>query len=111
MADPAGFPTLADVKAWLNLTDPIDDTALNDGLHAAQANMTRRLAFPVTDTGVVFVDDDLRLACMLRTARYLARRNSPDGLVGFAEFGPARVARLDADIDTLERPYLKFAFA
>lgn len=110
MADPVGFPTVDDVKAWLKVADTIDDVAIGNGLMAAQANMARRLAFPVAGD-VEVVDDDLFLACLLRTARYLARRNSPDGLVGFADFGPARVARVDADIETLERPYWKHAFA
>lgn len=111
MDDPVGFPTVDDVKAWLKVTDTIDDVAISNGLMAAQANMARRLAFPVTTDGAAVVDDDLFLGCLLRTARYLARRNSPDGLVGFADFGPARVARVDADIETLERPYWKHAFA
>ena len=98
--------TLEEVRAWLNLTDTVDDVALQVGLDAAEANQSARLCWPDAENQRHFLPDDLRQAIYLRTARYLSRRNSPDGLVGMADFGPARIARVDADIAALEAPYL-----
>jgi hypothetical protein len=44
-------------------------------------------------------------------ASWLARRNSPDGLVGFGDFGPARVAGFDRDIAALEGTFRPVTFA
>lgn len=100
-----GEPTLAEVKAWLKLTDDIDDVPLQAGLEAAIDHQRTHLRFPVTAGGDGYYTDDLRLAVFLRTARYLARRNSPEGLVGFADFGLAQVALSDRDVAQLESPY------
>ena len=54
---------------------------------------------------------DLVQAVVLRTARLLARRNSPDGIVGVGEFGPVRIASIDRDIEHLEAPYKRVVFA
>lgn len=53
---------------------------------------------------------DLAQAIVLRTARLLARRNSPDGIVGVGEFGPVRIASVDRDINELEAPYRRVVF-
>lgn len=96
-------PTVAEFKSWLRIdpADTIDDTAIAEGLAAAEHQQTLLLNMPGGWTA------DLRLACLLRVARYLARRNSPEGLVGFADFGPARVASVDRDVTALEAPYVK----
>jgi hypothetical protein len=99
----ANEPTLAEVKEWLRLTDDIDDEALQEGLQAAVAYQRRSLRFPSDPLrGGVYYPDDLRLACFMRTARWLARRSSPEGLVGFGDFGPAQVPYTDRDVQTLE---------
>jgi len=95
-------PTVAEFKSWLRIdpADMIDDTAIGEGLAAAVQQQQQALVMPVG------WPDDLRLACLLRCARYLARRNSPEGIVGFGDFGPARVTTVDRDVAALEAPYL-----
>ena len=94
-------PTLAEVKEWLRVDDTIDDVALAEGLATAIDYQTRY--YRIGDT----YPNDLRLAAMLRAARYLARRMSPEGLVGFGDFGPAQIANVDRDVRELEAPYMK----
>ena len=111
----AGEPTLAEVKEWLKVDDTFDDITLSAGLQAALVHQRMGLAFPIQmvvcppdtePTPQAYYTEDLRLAVYLRTARWLARRNSPEGLLGFAEFGPAQVPVSDADIRDLESPYV-----
>jgi hypothetical protein len=110
----AGEPTLAEVKEWLKVGDTFDDVTLSAGLQAALAHQQHGLRFPTQlvvcppetePTPQAYYPEDLRLAIYLRTARWLARRNSPEGLLGFADFGPAQVPVSDADIRDLESPY------
>lgn len=95
-----GAPTLAQVKAWLGVSDTVDDVVLAAGLAAAIAYQEGNLNMPAAYTA------DLTLACYLRTARYLARRASPEGVVGFSEFGPVSIALSDRDVAQLESPYV-----
>lgn len=53
---------------------------------------------------------DLVQAVLLLTARYLARRNSPDGFLGMSEFGVARVPTVDRDVEALIGPYRPVVF-
>lgn len=105
----ANEPTLADVKDWMRLdpADTLDDVALREGLASAISYQRSHFRFPTDGAGVAYYPDDLRMAVFLRTARYLARRSSPEGLVGFGEFGPAQIATVDRDIREVEAPYMK----
>ena len=110
-----GEPTLSEVKEWLGVRDQVDDVTLNAGLQAALAWHALHLTFPAYTAETcggnpelidqAYYPDDLRLAVNMRTARWLARRNSPEGLVGFGEFGPAQVSFSDRDISDLEAGY------
>jgi hypothetical protein len=115
-----GEPTIDEVREWLRLTDDIDDYALQQGLDAALTFQQTTLRFPIYTAANCnspelisqpFYSDDLRLAAMLRCARYLARRNSPEGLVGFGDLGVVQVAMSDRDIGQLESPYLRVTVA
>jgi hypothetical protein len=102
------WPQLDDVKSWLTIDDTIDDDTLRSGMDAAEATMTRSLRFPLldeSDADTEYLPDDLRLAFLLRVQRYLNRRNSAIGVVGFGDFGPVRVSNRDPDIEELERKY------
>ena len=46
-------------------------------------------------------------ACLLLASRLYRRRQSPEGVVGFGEFGPVRLTRSDADVAELLRPYCR----
>lgn len=99
----AQAPTVGEVIAWLGIKpSPADDLAVGEGLAAAVAAQAEICTVPDPLT------DDLRLALLLRTARYVARRASPEMVAGFSEFGPVRIARIDADIDALEQPYRSY---
>lgn len=45
-------------------------------------------------------------ACLIQASKVYGRRNSPEGVAGFGEFGPIRVsARLDPEVEHLLGPY------
>lgn len=46
-------------------------------------------------------------ACLIMSARLFRRRQSPEGVVGFGEFGPVRLQRTDPDVAALLMPYCK----
>lgn len=87
------------------------------GYKAAEEAVRRRCRWP---HGPVDPDDpdgdqlpapaDLVQSVILRTARYMARGNSPDGLVGMGELGAARVATIDRDVERLEGPWMVVVF-
>ena len=110
-----GQPTLDEVREWLRLSDDIDDVALQAGLLAAVEHQGSVLHLPTRTVDPCdggdpvdepYYTDALRLAVMLRTARYLARRNSPEGIIGLGEFGGVQIAVVDRDIAALEAPYM-----
>jgi len=102
-------PTIDDVKGWLRLpdTDTIDDAAIVIAMNAAGYAQVVELE----EEAIANANDAVIQAWYLRVQRYLARRNSPDGLIGFGDFTPAMIARLDPDIATLESPYRKVVIA
>ena len=56
------------------------------------------------------VPADLVQAVILRTGRYMARANSPDGLVGMGDLGMMRVSSVDRDIERLEGAWRPVVF-
>lgn len=53
------------------------------------------------------VPDDVQLACLLKAAALYERRNSVQGVAGFADFGVVRIGRTDPDVMALLGPYRK----
>jgi hypothetical protein len=110
-------PTLADLKSYLGLeaSDTADDVALQESLDAALAAQRRVCALPCDEFGDAYYSDDMVLAVLLRSQRYVARRNSPEGVVGLSgaggDFAAARVPSFDADVLHLESPYRKLPVA
>jgi hypothetical protein len=108
-----GTPTLADVKAWLGLdaADTQDDVVLQESLDAALVAQAQVVCYPCDSFGDRLFTDDLRNAVFLRTQRYAARRNSPEGVVGLSgaggDFVAARVPSFDNDVLHHEGPYRK----
>lgn len=49
-------------------------------------------------------------AVKLLVARYLARRNSADGIVGMSELGPMRITSVDRDVEALIQPFRPAVF-
>lgn len=107
----AGQPTLDEVKALLRIEDGIDDVALQVAVDAVARTQAQRLDFPLDDQEepAPYYDADLQQAFYLRVARLLDRRNSPSGVVGFADYGPTLIARTDIDAAELEGPYMKIS--
>ncbi len=90
----------AKVRAWVDaprVSEDVFDAAWN----AAERYVAERVTVP----GGTPAPADLVQAINLLTARYLARRNSPDGMVGMGELGPARVTIADRDVERLIDPW------
>lgn len=108
-----GTPDLAALKAWLGLDadDTEDDVVLQESLDAALEAQPLVCCYPCDDFGERFMPASLREAIFLRTQRYSARRNSPEGVVGLSgvggDFVSARMPAFDSDVWHLEGPYRK----
>lgn len=114
----SGAPDLDDVKKWLGLeaSDVYDDAVLSESLAAALAAQALVVDYPLAgDPAEPTFTDDLAEAIYLRTQRLAARRNSPEGVVGFTDtsgdFVAARVPAGDYDVVRLEGPHLKIPVA
>lgn len=64
----------------------------------SRVRITARWGWPV-------VPDEVRQACLILAARLYARRNTPEGVLGQAEWGVVRVGRADPDVVELLLPY------
>jgi hypothetical protein len=65
-------------------------------------------------TGVFGWDDvptAIEQACILQSARYFKRADSPMGVAGFDAMGVVRLSRIDPDLATLLEPYCKVRMA
>jgi hypothetical protein len=106
----AGYPTLAELRGWLQVPDVVlTDAQLQtvlDAETAAQAIACRVPADPAT------LPADLHSALLRRCARAVAARGVPLGLSGAEgeEFGPARVPAYDVEIERLEGDRRRFVF-
>lgn len=104
-------PTLVEFKDFLSLdsTDTQDDAALQQALDAALEAQCLVVCYPVDGFGDRTFTADLRTAIFLRAQRYVARRNSPEGIVGLSgvggDFVSARVPGFDSDVLALESPH------
>lgn len=69
---------------------------------------SRRHTLQVTaQFGWSAVPDDVQLACLLKSAALVERKNSPGGVHGIDGFGVVRVGRFDPDVENLLAPYCK----
>jgi hypothetical protein len=78
-----------------------DDTALLEQVVSA---VTVHVAHTYTYAGDT-MPDDYTQAIVMQSARLWERRNTPNGVAGFGEFGAVRVSRLDPDVAALLGPY------
>lgn len=85
--------------AWWRI-EAIDDKAfpLSDG--AVSLQVTARF-------GWSGIPDDVREACLLKSARLYKRRDSAMGVAGFGDMGVVRITARDSDIAMLLGPYRK----
>lgn len=99
----AGTPTVDDYKAWARITDARDDVAIAQALDAVLTAIDARC--PALAVLQPVVPDDVFYAALLWVNRLLARRNSPDGVVGVADLGVATVMSFDRDIAQMLSPW------
>lgn len=102
------------VKTWLG-EPAIPDDVIMAAYQAADSYVDSRTIWEPEsldpDPDPPPAPDDLVLAVNLLTARYLARRNSPDGIVGLGDLGPANVPVIDRDPERLMDPWRFFPVA
>ena len=115
---PGEWLTLEDYKTWarIDATDTTDDEAISRAVAAAMEALEIRapIAFPIDpETGepLAPVPAGVEEAGLLLTNRLMARRNSPDGIVGVSDMGTARVLSYDADITALVSPWTEMVVA
>lgn len=105
MPDTAGLPTLAEIRAWAQISAQVTDTQLQQVLDAEAALQVAVCAWP----GVT--EDARRPAAltqslMRRCAREIVARDNALGIMQDPEFGATRLPAWDAEITRLERPYV-----
>ena len=101
--------------SWSPVTDyeTHPDNALADGrpvtgllrlgrvwaLPSSRVRVTARFGWPT-------VPDDIAEAAMIQAARLFKRADSPEGVMGSAEWGVVRLSRRDPDVWALIEPYI-----
>jgi hypothetical protein len=70
----------------------------------ADVTVTARWGWP-------YVPDEVQQAALLLAARLYRRRDSPQGVIGSAEWGAMRVGRVDPDVESLIGPFILAGFA
>jgi hypothetical protein len=108
---PGAWLTLEEYKAWarIDASDVTDDAAITEAVDATMEALEIRapVAFVTDDTGALAepVPKSVHEAGLLLTNRLMARRNSPDGVVGVSDMGTARILSYDADITAMVAPW------
>lgn len=101
----ARWPDPLDYKAWARVpSDDVDDCAIGDALAAVHDAVLARCPLLVCLVDPDDIPAPVREAALLWTNRLMARRNSPEGIVGL-EAGAATIASFDADVGRLLAPY------
>lgn len=97
-SSPSGV-TVDDVAGWLAMTVRSSevDSLLQRCLDATVSHIAGRLGGWVP----VPWPSHVETAVLIQTSRLYKRRNSPEGVAGFGEFGVVRVSSLDPDVETL----------
>lgn len=111
--------TLPVVSAWVKSNKAggsLTEEQLATAYNAAEAFVGKRVRWWTADEidqeeGYPPAPDDLVLAVCLQTMRLLARRNSPEGVIGVQDLGAAYVPGTDRDVERLMAPYRPVGFA
>jgi hypothetical protein len=101
------WPDDDDFKAWARVADAdtVDDSAISQALAAANVHIATRCTR--LDPDGDDLPGDVFYACLLLTSRLLARRNSPEGLIGSADGVPTDIGSSDPDVWRLIGPYVE----
>lgn len=98
--------TEAQVIAHMGL-DPVPEPGTPDAEHLTLVVAATNVMVPGTVPRVrelapaAVWPDDVQAAAVMMAARLYARRNSPTGIAGYTDAGPAFVARWDPDLERL----------
>lgn len=98
------WPDILDYRAWARIPDTDDDLAIGEALAATVEAIRHRC--PILFSATPYIPDDAFEACLLWTRRLLARRSSPEGVIGVSDMGVATVGRWDPDVQRLLSPYV-----
>jgi hypothetical protein len=98
-----GWPTAADYKAWARIADAVDDVPIADALAASIAYAEERCSLIEADEPA---PADATYAVKLLARRLLARRNSPEGIIGSFDGVVADIGRYDPDVARLLGPHM-----
>jgi hypothetical protein len=71
----------------------------NWGTYATRVRVTTRWGFPVEP-------DDITEASLIQASRLYKRKDSPEGIIGSAEWGVRNLSRRDPDVWALIEPYI-----
>ena len=88
-------------------TSPEDEALLGRVVGAVIAHIAHTHELPAD----VEQADDWDQAHIMQAARLWDRRNTPNGIGGFGDFGAVRISRLDPDVAELLAPYRIIAFS
>ncbi|MFJ9243806.1 phage gp6-like head-tail connector protein [Streptomyces sp. NPDC101776] len=69
------------------------------GIYTSRVRITARFGWPA-------VPDDIGEATAIQASRLFKRKDSPEGVMGSAEWGVVRLSRRDPDVWNLIEPYL-----
>jgi hypothetical protein len=69
------------------------------GTYATRVRVTTRWGFPVEP-------DDITEASLIQASRLYKRKDSPEGIIGSAEWGVRNLSRRDPDVWALIEPYI-----
>lgn len=99
-------PTTVDlVKAQLTIDDDVDDTLILGVVDAVNVKVQSWPVAQDADTDPAAEDwsawAHIVLGATMLAARLWRRRNTPDGVAGFSDAGPAYVSRYDPDVALL----------
>jgi hypothetical protein len=105
---PAVWPDTATYKAWARIADAVDDAAIGQAVAATNAYVAGRADLLDPDEDL---PPDVTYACLLLTNRLLARRNTPEGVIGSFDGVVADIGRYDPDAGRLLGPYIGIKLA
>lgn len=102
------WPTASNLVAHMQHPNTPDGDSVDAAVGAANAHLIERTIFGAsTEETPAEIHEDVHLAALLLAAKLYARRNSPDGVAGGADFGPYHITRTDPDVVTLIKPHLR----
>jgi hypothetical protein len=95
--------TVDQYKAYARIdpADTADDAAITEAVNASMEGIEGWAPKAFTDPDRETVPYTVHEAGLLLTNRLMARRNSPDGVVGVSDMGTATILANDADINRM----------